>query len=77
MWILALGGLFVFIMITFASAQLLTVQEVAKILRLNPLTVYGYIRAGKIRAAKFGRSYRVSQEDLQDFINRHTPEAKL
>jgi len=59
-----------------ATPQLLTVHEVATILRLNPLTVYGYIRSGKIRAAKFGRSYRVAQEDLQDFINRHTPEAK-
>lgn len=57
------------------SAQLLTVRDVAKILRLNPLTVYGYIREGKLRAAKFGRYYRVSETDLQEFINRHTAEA--
>ena len=56
------------------SEQLLTVQDVAKILRLNPLTVYGYIRAGKLRAAKFGRYYRVSQADLQEFIQQHTME---
>jgi excisionase family DNA binding protein len=56
------------------SKQLLTAQDVAKILRLNPLTVYGYIRSGKLRAAKFGRYYRVSQADLQEFIARHTLE---
>lgn len=56
------------------STQLLTVQDVAKVLRLNPLTVYGYIRAGKLRAAKFGRYYRVSHSDLQEFILQHTME---
>lgn len=63
-------------MISISPVQLLTVHEVAKILRLNPLTVYGYIRAGKIRAAKFGRTYRVSMEDLQTFIDRHTAETQ-
>lgn len=57
-----------------SSEQLLTVQDVAKVLRLNPLTVYGYIREGKLRVAKFGRYYRVSQADLQDFIQQHTME---
>ncbi len=57
------------------SSLLLTVHEVAKILRLNPLTVYGYIRNGKLRAAKFGRSYRIAEDDLQHFIRSHTMEA--
>ncbi len=57
------------------STQLLTVHDVAKILRLNPLTVYGYIRTGKLRAAKFGRSYRIAPADLQIFIKMHTTEA--
>ena len=62
-------------MVMLTSTQLLTVRDVARILRLNPLTVYGYIRSGKLTAAKFGRSYRVSEEDLQEFITKHTTEA--
>lgn len=56
------------------TEQLLTVQDVAKVLRLNPLTVYGYIRTGKLRAAKLGRYYRISHIDLQEFIQQHTME---
>lgn len=50
---------------------LLTVHEVAAYLQLNPLTIYGYIRAGKLHAAKFGRTYRVTQTDLNIFIENH------
>lgn len=67
--------LYLLIMAILSSTQLLTVRDVARILRLNPLTVYGYIRSGKLTAAKFGRSYRISEEDLQNFIRSHTMEA--
>lgn len=47
---------------------LLTGKEVAEILKLNILTVYEYIRNGKLKAAKFGRSYRIEEVDLDKFI---------
>lgn len=50
---------------------LLTVKETALYLKLNPLTVYDYIRAGKLKAVKFGRYYRVLQQDLNSFVNDH------
>lgn len=49
----------------------LTVKEVASALKLNILTVYEYIRSGKLRAIKFGRSYRVEEKDLDKFIKEH------
>ncbi len=51
--------------------RLLTVKEVADILRLNILTVYEYLKSGKLMAVKFGRSYRVQEKDLESFINDH------
>lgn len=46
----------------------LTVSEVAKLLKLNPLTIYAYIQKGELSAIKFGRYYRVSAQDLDLFI---------
>ena len=48
-----------------------TPQEVAAQLQLNLLTIYGYIRDKKIRAAKFGRKYRIGSDDLERFISEH------
>lgn len=55
----------------YNNESLLTVHEVALYLRLNSLTVYDYIRAGNLKAIKFGRSYRVIYRDLIEFINNH------
>ncbi|WP_067936526.1 helix-turn-helix domain-containing protein [Alicyclobacillus kakegawensis] len=48
--------------------QFYTPQEVADMLRLRVTTVYEYIRMGKLKAARFGNRYRISQEDVQGFI---------
>ena len=49
-------------------SEFLTVKEVAKALKLNPLTIYEYIRERKLPAVKFGRYYRVSTSDLTVFL---------
>jgi len=56
--------------------KLLTVNETAKILRLNPETVARYIREGKIPAIKFGRVWRVEEKDLEEFIKKRKTGAK-
>lgn len=56
----------------FEPDALLTVKETATYLKLNPLTVYEYIRRGHLRAVKFGRYYRIRAEDLQKFIESHS-----
>ena len=53
------------------NRMFLTAKEVANTLKLNILTVYEYIRNGKLRAIKFGRSYRVEEKDLDKFIKEH------
>jgi len=56
--------------------RLLTVNEVAKILRLNSETVARYIREGKISAVKLGRVWRIEEKDLEQFIRERKRETK-
>ena len=56
--------------------RLLTVNEAAKILRLNSETVARYIREGKISAAKLGRVWRIEEKDLEQFIRERKRETK-
>jgi excisionase family DNA binding protein len=44
--------------------ELLTVAEVAERLKLNPQTVYNWISAGSLPAARIGRGVRVRREDF-------------
>lgn len=48
----------------------LTVREVASILKLNPITIYDYIRQGNLPAFRFGRYYRVDAQDFEKFIRQ-------
>lgn len=52
--------------------KLYTFQEVAAILRVSRQTVYNYHTAKKLKATKFGKEYRVTEEDLQEFIKKGT-----
>ncbi len=54
----------------------LTAKDVASLLKLNILTVYQYIRSGKLKAVKFGRNYRVEEKDLNSFIKEHQVQKK-
>jgi len=54
----------------------LTAKEVANILKLNILTIYEYIRGGKLKAIKFGRTYRIEENDLDVFIREHQVQRK-
>ena len=48
--------------------EYLTVKEVARILRKRPATVREYIKAGRLKAKKVGRDYRIAKRDLQAFL---------
>lgn len=47
-----------------------TPAEVAQKLRLHVNTVYEYIRMGKLRAARFGNRYRITEEAIQQFVEQ-------
>ncbi len=48
---------------------LLTVAEVADLLRVSTMTVYRLIRGGELAAVRVGRSYRVRQADLESYLH--------
>ncbi|HOW60648.1 MAG TPA: helix-turn-helix domain-containing protein [Candidatus Moranbacteria bacterium] len=45
-----------------------TAQELADILRVNIMTIYRYIKAGKIKAYKFGKEFRIKKNEFQSFV---------
>ncbi len=58
--------------------RLLTVPEVAERLRVHPITVRRHIKAGRLRAVRFGRSVRVRASDLEAFLRpENAPSGRL
>lgn len=53
---------------TTPQGDLLTVAQVAAYLQLNRLTVYRYIREGRLEAVRMGRTIRVRRADVQRFL---------
>jgi len=47
--------------------KFLTVNEVAQRWHLNRVTIYHYIRTGKLDAIKLGKAYRISEKAIEDF----------
>jgi len=54
--------------IQFKDKELYSVKELEKILPITPLTVRAYIRKGKIKGSKIGKSWYVSKQDLEAFL---------
>jgi len=50
--------------------RLLTVREVAALMRVSNMTVYRLIRAGELRAARVGRGYRIREGDVDAYLSR-------
>jgi len=49
------------------SEELYTVEQFAERLKLHPKTVLRFIREGRLRATKVGRSYRIQRAELEAF----------
>ena len=49
---------------------MLTVAEVAEKLGYSTSQIRNLIREGKLKGYKFAASYRVNEDDLQEFINK-------
>ncbi|MHB0868449.1 MAG: helix-turn-helix domain-containing protein [Chloroflexota bacterium] len=52
------------------SEEVLTVQEVAAMLRTTPATVYAWCRAGKLPAFKIGQQWRIRARALEEMMRR-------
>lgn len=52
------------------DAAVLTVEEVSRRLRVSEATVYNLIRGGQLPAFRVGRSWRIDEGDLDEYIRR-------
>ena len=49
--------------------KLYSVEEIARFLDLHPKTVRRFIREGKIKARKIGRTWRIQPADLREYAH--------
>jgi len=61
-----------------AVKEIMTPEQVAEYLQLDPTTVYRYIRQGKLVASKLGRNYRIPKANVDEFLqaNSTSPQAR-
>lgn len=52
-----------------ADNSFFTAKEVADTLRVNVMTIYRYIKAGRLQAHKIGKDFRIEKAELQRFLN--------
>jgi len=53
---------------TEKNKQFYTAQELADVLRVNIMTIYRYIQAGKLKAYKLGKDFRIDKEEFNKFL---------
>jgi len=51
--------------------ELLTIVQVAEIMKVSKMTIYRYIKAGKLTAIKAGRDFRIRKSDFNKFLERN------
>lgn len=54
-----------------SDVRLLTVAEVAAIMRVSKMTVYRLVHAGELPAIRFGRSFRVPESAVEEALRHH------
>lgn len=57
------------------NTELRTVAEVAALLRVSNMTVYRLIRSGELPALRVGKSYRIRENDLDDYLSTGSVDA--
>lgn len=51
-----------------AEVRFLTVAEVASAMRVSKMTVYRLVHAGELPALRVGRSFRVPEQAVSDYL---------
>jgi excisionase family DNA binding protein len=52
----------------FAEVRFLTVAEVAAMMRVSKMTVYRLVHNGEMPAVRVGRSFRVPEQAVHDYL---------
>ncbi len=52
------------------ATKFYTAEELAKVLRVNIMTIYRYIKAKRLKAYKIGGQFRIDKAEFDNFLNR-------
>lgn len=47
-----------------------TAQELADKLQVNIMTIYRYIKAGRLKAYKIGKEFRIERSEFEKFLKK-------
>ena len=53
-----------------SEAHFLTIAEVAAKMRVSKMTVYRLVHGGELPAVRVGRSFRVTEDDVNDYLRK-------
>ena len=52
------------------NEEFYTAEELAQKLRVNIMTIYRYIKAGRLNAYKLGKEFRIDKKEFESFLNK-------
>ena len=53
-----------------SEARFLTIAEVAAMMRVSKMTVYRLVHSGDLPAVRVGRSFRVVEKDVNEYLRK-------
>jgi excisionase family DNA binding protein len=53
-----------------SDSKFLTIAEVASKMRVSKMTVYRLVHGGELPALRVGRSFRVLEEDVNEYLRK-------
>lgn len=56
----------------FVGERLLTVSEVASMIRVSNMTVYRLIKSGQLAAIRVGKNYRLRESDVSNYLDERS-----
>lgn len=57
--------------------QILTIRQAARLLQVDPNTIYRWARVGRFPASKIGKEWRILHSDVLEFVERHKRKSKF
>jgi excisionase family DNA binding protein len=60
----------------FVGDRLLTVGEVADVMRVSNMTVYRLIKSGQLAAIRVGKNYRIRESEVDRYLSERSVQAE-
>jgi len=52
--------------------KIYTLEEISDLIKITRRTLYDYVKTGKLKAVKIGRTWRVTEKQLEEFLSTGT-----